>query len=275
MTMLHEPTPTTAKVAYVKQTLLAQLDLETAEEREAAIAAAVASPPLYVVTATADDSSVSSWSLAESGATTPAIARSLAPPGAGDVIRTAAAMGDVAILRDLAVRWRDDSVWLEVDELGRTYCFLAACYGQTEALGLLLDMGCDFNFPNDGGFSPLFVALTHNHHEAVDMLRAHGAQLHPVWLRCLPCAESALSSCFVGCFVCFVPFAVSTVAHLLCRKMCCRRGTHTRAQIGEDMPLPPSPPLPPLPLLPPQALLPPPPPSPPREVDSPTAAKRP
>lgn len=248
------PTPTVAKIAHIKQTLLAQLDLEVAQDD--------AAPSAICVSATADDRSVSSWSLASSGSPAPVIAHCLAPRGTGDVIRTAASMGDLATLRSLSSRWRDDVAFLELDEYGRTVCFMAAFYGQTEALALLIEAGCDFNSPNDGGYSPLFVALCRNHAQSVNLLRIHGAELFPAWLRCLPCAESVLSNQFLCCFVCSAPLALSTVAHLLCRKLCCRRGTHTRLQQALVSP-PPSPPLPPLPpLLPLPLSVPPPPPGP-------------
>jgi ankyrin repeat protein len=61
-------------------------------------------------------------------------------------------------------------------ESGATPLHVAASWGRTEVVALLLARGADANIRNRAGVSPLRAAIANGHKETGDLLRHHGAK---------------------------------------------------------------------------------------------------
>jgi len=150
-----------------------------------------------------------------------------APKGTGDIFRRACEQGNVAQIQEMLTLYGDSPIVHELDDSGKTPVYLCAAYGKVEALQVLLAAGLDATYANDGGFSPLTIAVINQHAACVELLKLHGAKLLPSWLSIVPCAESILGHYFVGCFFCSCPFVVHIIGHLLCRHICYRNSNRS------------------------------------------------
>ena len=144
------------------------------------------------------------------------------PKGMGDIFRRHCEQGNVAQIQEMLTTFGDSPVVNEVDEFGKSPIFLCAAYGKAEALQVLLAAGLDATYANDGGFSPLTIAMLNQHEDCVALLKHHGAKVLPGWLSLIPCAELILGHYFVGCFLCSCPFVLHIIGHLFCRHVCHR-----------------------------------------------------
>lgn len=96
------------------------------------------------------------------------------PTAPADTLHSAAARGDVEVLRRLLALGADVT---EADADGATPLHAAAFAGHVDAIRLLLDSGARLNSRDKFGFTPLHAAARDGHLSAVQLLVERGADL--------------------------------------------------------------------------------------------------